>query len=61
MTREQNTIFRWMEEHFDPGRIRQGGPVDRNSGRITTRSFDTYLLICRQDGRVVLMDDVEAC
>ena len=61
MTREQNTIFRWMEEHFDPGSVRQAEPLTRNSGRITTRSFDTYLLICRQDGRVVLMDDVEAC
>ena len=61
MTREQNTIFRWMTKNFDPGSARQAEPLGRNAVRITTRSYDNYLLICRQDGTVQLMDDVEAC
>lgn len=61
MTREQLIIQRWLEAHFDAGSIRRVEQVTRNSMRITTRSWDRLLVICRQDGMVSLMDDVEAC
>lgn len=60
-TIEQFKIMRWLEESFAPGAIRQVDLLTRNSVRIVDRNFDTALVICRQDGMIELMDDVEAC
>lgn len=60
-TVEQFKIAKWLEEHFYPEGIRRVELVTRNSVRITDRDHQTALVICKQDGEITLMDDVETC
>lgn len=60
-TIEQFKIMKWLEAHFYEEGIRRVELLTRNSVRITDRDFDTALVICRQDGSIELLYDVEAC
>lgn len=60
-TIEQFRIKRWLEDNYHPEDLRQVELLTRNSVRITYRNYDTALVVCRPDGTVALLDDVEAC
>lgn len=60
-TIEQFRIKKWLEANFAPDALRQVELLTRNSVRVTDRNYDTALVVCRPNGTVALLDDVEAC
>lgn len=60
-TVEQVKIRKWLEAQVQPDQLRAVEVLTRNAVRITDRYAETALVICRQDGSIEIMDDVDAC
>ena len=60
-TIEQVKIRRWLEAQVQPDQLQAVEVLTRNAVRITDRYADTALVVCRQDGSIEIMADVEAC
>lgn len=61
-TPEQQRAARWIEQNIPVEQLLQVETLTRNALRVRKRGGEVLVVICRQDGEVVPMDDmVEAC